>query len=58
MATIKLKNSTKVMSCTCDMGDGAQYQDKIYGKNKRVHNSCKDGFRCTVCGKEKKNAQE
>lgn len=35
------------------------YQDKRYGKNKRVHNPCggtakiPGGYRCTVCGDRK-----
>lgn len=34
---------------------GAEYQDKIYGKNMRIHTIGKDGkkFFCTVCSKEK-----
>ncbi len=32
-----------------------EYQDRRYGKKNRVHNerSNKQGYRCTVCGKEK-----
>ena len=36
-----------------------EFQDKIYGKNKRVHNQTVSskggpaGYRCTVCGKTK-----
>ena len=45
--------STKVISCTCQH----EYQDKVYGKNKRLANKTqkgnqKDTYRCTVCGKE------
>lgn len=37
----------------------SKFQDKRYGKGKRIHNptaggsggSVKDGWRCTVCGK-------
>ena len=39
---------TKVTKCNCKH----KFQDRQYGKNKRVHNYCKkDGkWRCTVCG--------
>jgi len=36
--------------CTCKH----PFQDKRYGKGKRIHNPTgKDGSRCTVCGAEK-----
>lgn len=38
-----------VFECKCD----SEYQDKIYGKNKRVFNTTGKGYRCTVCGTEK-----
>ena len=45
--------TSKILTCTCEH----EYQDKIYGKNKRVHNQTKkqDGkvWRCTVCSKER-----
>lgn len=39
-----------IMLCTCKH----EYQDKLYGKGKRVFNLCKKGIsgRCTVCGRE------
>lgn len=43
---------TKKIKCTCKN----DYQDKKYGKGKRVANSTGSGtnvkYRCTVCGKE------
>ncbi len=50
-----MKTATKIILCNCDRGDAAIYQDRVYGKNKRLHNPNKDGFRCTVCGNQKKN---
>lgn len=42
-----------IKKCTCEH----KYQDKKYGKKKRVHNKMADStpqkYRCTVCGKEK-----
>lgn len=43
-----------IKDCTCKH----EYQDKKYGKGKRVHNegqkeNSKDTFRCTVCGTKK-----
>lgn len=43
---------TKILLCECP----SEYQNKKYGRNKRVHNMCgRDGkrSRCTVCGKDK-----
>ena len=42
-----------VLKCFCSH----EYQDKIYGKNKRVFNKCfKDGkftgYKCTVCDRK------
>ena len=40
-----------IRKCTCEHA----YQDKKYGKKKRVYNQTKKGEktgRCTVCGKE------
>lgn len=47
------QRNTEIMACDCNH----EYQDKRYGKGKRVHNP-KQGktttkWRCTVCGKEK-----
>lgn len=39
----------KVLACTCRH----EYQDKKYGENKRLMNKKNQGYRCTVCGKDK-----
>lgn len=43
---------SKVMKCNCQH----ESQDELYGKGMRLFNECtvngKDGYRCTVCGKE------
>lgn len=45
-----MAKNTKVMRCTCKH----EYQDRKYGKGKRVHNMKVDGkFVCTVCRREK-----
>lgn len=48
---------TKLLRCTCK----SKYQDKKYGRKRRVHNvrgvnpkHGTRGYRCTVCGSEKK----
>ena len=42
-------NQIKIVSCDCKH----DYQDKKYGKGKRVANPLKgDGHRCTVCSKK------
>jgi hypothetical protein len=51
----KANVTTKTLSCTCTN----EYQDKRYGKGRRVHNKGKrEGesayYKCTVCGKETK----
>jgi len=43
------KSGTKVAVCSCK----SDYQDKKYGENKRLMNKKNNGFRCTVCGKDK-----
>lgn len=44
---------TKILDCNCPN----EQQDKIHGKNRRVHNkTAKENpviFRCTVCNNEK-----
>lgn len=44
---------TKVLDCNCPN----EQQDKIHGKNRRVHNKTKTEnpptFRCTSCSNEK-----
>jgi hypothetical protein len=47
---------TKVLACGCKY----EYQDKIYGKQLRLHNeakgkSAKSAWVCTVCGNRKEN---
>ena len=41
------ETSVKLCSCT------HPYQDKKYGKGKRVHNKGSDDWKCTVCGSSK-----
>ena len=43
------RDGEMIIGCTCSH-DG---QDKLHGKGQRVHNTCKNGYRCTVCSKEK-----
>ncbi len=38
---------TKIIKCDCNH----KWQDKRYGKKRRMANQCEKGFRCTVCGK-------
>jgi len=45
------KNLTKIIICSCEHS----YQDKVYGKYKRLHNKGKsksgtEVWVCTVCG--------
>jgi len=35
--------------CTCK----SEYQDALYGKNRRVHTTGLKNFTCTVCGSKK-----
>lgn len=37
--------TTKIITCTCIH----DYQDRLYGLGRRVHNATKTGYRCTVC---------
>lgn len=48
--------ATAVKQCTCKEGPAAEYQDKVYGKNMRLHNEMTKikGLKCTVCGNIKK----
>lgn len=52
---INRQSTSKILPCKCPH----DYQDAVYGKDKRVHNqtkqSAKDSskYRCTVCGSEK-----
>lgn len=42
-----------ILNCKCKN----DYQDKKYGKGKRVHNKCDGGmnvqYKCTVCGNKR-----
>ncbi len=39
-----------ISDCNCK----SEFQDKTYGKNKRIFNKMKNNkYRCTVCSKEK-----
>lgn len=58
MAALSTKQSVKILHCDCDTGNGAKFQDIRYGKGKRVHNPNKNGYKCTVCGKNKANKTE
>lgn len=37
-----------ILRCTCKH----EFQDKRYGKGKRVFNKTTTGYRCTVCKRE------
>ena len=37
---------TYIFPCSCKH----EFQDRVYGPGKRLHNPCKNGYRCTVCG--------
>lgn len=39
----------KVLTCVCK----SEYQDKKYGEGRRLMNRKNQGYRCTVCGKDK-----
>lgn len=39
----------EVKVCTCKH----EAQDKIYGKQQRLHNPGQKGYKCTVCGHTK-----
>ena len=38
-----------IKKCKCKH----EYQDKRYGKQKRIFNETDKGWRCTVCGEDK-----
>ena len=38
-------DGTRVLACHCR----SEWQDKKYGKGKRLHNGTTKGYRCTVC---------
>lgn len=47
MASKDIKNGTSVVQCDCKH----EFQDKNYGKSKRLANNTLKGYKCTVCGK-------
>jgi hypothetical protein len=53
-STSTINTGTKILNCTCkDKAPHALGQDFLYGDGKRLHNGCRDGWRCTVCGTKK-----
>lgn len=50
-------SGNKIMFCACNSGSAAEYQNKIYGNNNRVHTIGGEGasatFTCSCCGKSK-----
>lgn len=40
---------SEIHDCKCTN----EFQDQVYGKNKRLFNDTVKGYRCTVCGTEK-----
>jgi len=47
---VVIERNIKILGCTCLH----PYQDKRYGKGRRVHNKKRDGkCTCTVCGTTK-----
>jgi len=52
MANETINKGAKVLPCTCKDA-GHLGQDAIYGDGKRLHNGCRGGWRCTVCGTKK-----
>ena len=47
------KSSCKILPCTCNLGQGAEFQDRKYGIGKRVHNPTNKGYKCTICSSVK-----
>ena len=45
--------ATAVRACVCG-GRPNAFQDKLYGKGKRLFNEKKEGYRCTVSGTEER----
>ena len=41
--------SSAVKPCNCEH----KFQDRVYGKKRRVHTIGKSNITCTVCGKRK-----
>lgn len=53
--------TTATQECVCK----SEFQDKVYGKNKRLHNRINspikhggNNWRCTVCGRQCTHAKE
>jgi hypothetical protein len=42
----KAASGGMVLTCKCVH----DYQDRTYGKGRRLHTERKSGYRCTVCG--------
>jgi len=47
--TENLKAKTKIIECSCEH----EYQDEMYGRNKRIHNVGITKTKCTVCSSVK-----
>lgn len=45
--------AASIRTCNCPN----KFQDKQYGKHRRVWNATNDGWRCTVCSKEDKTGK-
>ena len=43
-----------ILTCKCKH----EFQDERYGADKRAHNQCAKGWRCTVCGGVKEKGQK
>lgn len=44
----RVNQGSVILDCDCKN----EYQDKTYGKGKRVKNGAQGGYRCTSCGKK------
>jgi len=48
---------TDIRPCDCKEGPATKFQDEVYGKGMRVHNSrsaeSEGNWRCTICGRVK-----
>lgn len=49
MAREGKNEGARILHCHCSY----PFQDKRYGRGRRVHNGCAKGWRCTVCKDEK-----
>ena len=45
----KNRGKSTIITCTC----ANLFQDKMYGRGRRVANITDSGARCTICSKEK-----